>query len=153
MLTLYGSYFITESLRLVSFGAMTLDSHLTTDLGVYINTEYLKFLDRRVVINLLLGAHAIGFSTLGQYYLRIGVPQGVEILFFDFLKKGYNLNTGFFIYPLISGVSYYNVWLRWGSGSLFGEFNYISWDQPVNDQAFHSDSAGISVGIPIARFL
>jgi hypothetical protein len=153
VVTLYGSYFLTETLRLVSFDATNLDSHWTTDVGVYVNTEYLKFLDRRVVINLLLGAHAIGFNSLGQYYFRVGVPQGVEILFLDFLKKGCNLNTGFFIYPLISGTSYYNVWLRWGSGRIFGEFNYISWDQTVNDQPIHSDSVGVSVGIPLARFL
>jgi hypothetical protein len=149
---LYGSYFITETLRVVSFDATTLDSHLTTDVGIYLNTEYVHFYDRRIVINLLLGAHAIGFSSQGQYYFQFGAPQGVEVLFIDFIKKAHTLNAGFFVYPLINGRSYYNLWLRWGSGRLFGEFNYISWDEIANGQSIHSDSAGVSVGMPMARF-
>ena len=152
VLTLYGSYFITESLRLVSFDATTMDSHATTDVGVYLSTEYTVFLDRRVVIDLLLGVHAIGFASQGSYYLEPGLPQGVEVHFMDFISKGKNLSTGFFLYPLINGVSYYNIWLRWG-GRIFGEFNYISWDEKVGDQSYHSDSAGLSIGFPLAKFL
>ena len=153
VVTLYGSYFVTEELRLVSFGAATLDNHFTTDFGLYVSTEYTRFLDRRFVVNLLLGAHAIGFASQGQYYLRVGVPQGVELSFTDFLAKGRNLTGGFFLYPLINGVSYYNIWLRWGSPRLFGEFNFISWDEPLGSRNIHSDSAGFSVGFPLGRLL
>lgn len=152
VLTLYGSYFITEQLRLLAFDATTIDPHLTTDFGLYIGTEYLKFLDRRVVINLLLGAHALGFRSLGEYYVKLGVPQGVEITLVDVLKKSCNVQTGFFLYPLINGKSYYNVWFRWGSPRLFGEFNYISWDETLGSQGIHTDTAGVSIGFPIGKF-
>jgi hypothetical protein len=155
VLTVYGSYFITEALRLVSFDATTLDSHLTTDFGVYVSTESMRVIDRRLVINVLLGAHLIGFASQGTYRAKLGIPQGVEAQIIDFLGKGRNLTTGFFLYPKINGISYYNLWLRWGSPRLFGEFNYISWDEIVDNQPFSSVSAGVSLGfaLPFARFL
>jgi hypothetical protein len=154
VVTLYGSYFITEGLRLVAFDATTLDSHLTTDFGVYLNTEYARFLDRRIVINLLLGVHAIGFISQGSYRARFGAPQGAEAHIIDFLGKGKNLSSGIFLYPPINGRSYYNAWLRWGSPRFFWELNYISWDEILDGQAFHSTSAGVCVGFPLpfARF-
>jgi hypothetical protein len=155
VLTVYGSYFITEASRLVVFDATTLDAHLTTDLGLYLNTEYARVLDRRIVVNLLLGVHAIGFVSHGSYRVILGAPQGLEAHIVDFLGKGRNLSSGLFFYPKINGKSYTNVWLRWGSARFFGEVNYISWDEELDNQAFHSESAGVSFGfaVPFLRFL
>jgi hypothetical protein len=152
VLTIYGSYFVTEVMRVVAFGATTVDPHLTTDFGLYLNSEYIRVLDRRVVANLMLGAHVIGFRTQNSYSMFLGLPQGMEVSFVDAFKKGHNLTTGVFLFPAIDGKSYYNVWLRWGSGKLFGEFNYIAWSEKTNDQLVSARSAGFSIGIPIARF-
>lgn len=155
VLTVYGSYFITEASRVVAFDATTLDSHLTSDFGVYLNTEYMRVLDRRIVVNLLLGAHAIGFISNGDYRSTLGAPQGVEAHIIDFLGKGRNLSSGIFLYPLINGKSYTNIWLRWGSPRFFGEINYISWDETMDGNAFHSEYAGVCFGfaVPFLRFL
>ncbi|MGK5087731.1 hypothetical protein WDW86_09250 [Bdellovibrionota bacterium FG-2] len=153
--TLYLSYFITESMRMVLFGASHASSRGNTDLGVYLSTEYGRILDKRVTINLMLGGHFIGFKSGGKYYLRAGAPQGMEVVVSDFLARGRNLMLGGFLYPQISGKSYTNVWLRWGSSQLFGEFNYIAWDENINDSPFASHSVGLTVGFPLsfARFL
>ncbi len=152
VLTLYGSYFITESMRLVAFGASTIDPHLTTDFGIYMHSEYLKFIDRRVVISLLLGMHAVGFRSQGNYYVIPGFPQGFELGFIDAFKKGYNFMSGMFIYPESDGKSYYNLWVRWGSSRMFGEFNYIAWSEKIDHQPVSAKNFGLSVGFPIARF-
>lgn len=154
ILTLYGSYFITETSRMTMFDATTLGPHLTTDLGVYFNSESLRVLDRRLSMNLLLGAHIIGFRTQGQYYALFGAPQGFEINFTDAWIKAHNLTVGAFIYPNINGKSYYNVWLRFGSPKFFGEFNYIAWNERIGQDSIsiQSRNVGICVGFPLARF-
>ncbi|MGK5084372.1 hypothetical protein WDW37_13840 [Bdellovibrionota bacterium FG-1] len=153
VITLYGSYFLTESIRMVAFDATTLDPHLTTDFGIYVHNEYFRIFDRRLVASLLLGGHAVGFRSLGKYNVIPGLPQGVELSFIDAFKKGHNFIGGFFIYPDINGKSYYNVWLRWGSGKLFGEFNYIAWGEKIDNEQITSKSFGVSIGFPIAQFL
>ncbi len=153
--TVYLSYFITESMRMVTFGASHASSRGNTDLGVYLSTEYGKILDKRVTINLMLGGHLIGFKSEGQYYLRVGAPQGMEVVVSDVFGAGHNLMLGGFIYPMISGKSYTNVWLRWGTSQLFGEFNYIAWDEKVYENPFASHSVGLTIGFPLsfAKFL
>ena len=151
LVTLYGSYFLTELFRLVAFGAIALESHFYTDMGLYLNFEQFRFLDRRIGIKLLVGGHGIGFRTGDQYYGVLAFPQGIEAIFTDAFLRGNNLTLGAFVYPLIAGNSYYNVWLRWGN-QVFWELNYIAWETQINSNPFSSASAGVSVGFPLARF-
>ncbi len=152
-LTLYGSYFITEQIRLVSFGAATIYRPVTTDLGVYLHTEYLKLLDDRLVVSVLLGVHANGFRDGNTYRLIMGAPQGFELKLVDTFSKAKNFVAGAFIYPEIQEKSYYNVWLRWGAGAYFGEVNYISWSEKIDANSYRSRSLGVCLGFPVARFL
>ena len=148
---LYASYFITESYRIVSFGAFAFESSLTTDIGIYLSSESIRTLDRRIAINILLGAHALGFRPTDTYYLVFGAPQGAEAVFTDFLARGYNASAGAFIYPNINGVAYYNIWLRYGKGPVFLELNYINWTETISTIAYTSSSVGLSVGFPVAH--
>jgi len=154
VVTLYGSYFITETFRVVVFDATEISSQYFTDLGVYVNTEYFRFLDRRVVASLLLGGHVNGFRTGGKYHLKVGIPQGVEASFIDAFAKGHNLSVGAFIYPPIDGTSYYNTWLRWGTPRIFGEVNYISWREKLGRSGdVYTQTFGLSLGLSLFRFL
>jgi hypothetical protein len=153
-LTLYGSYLLYDTIRAVAFDATTFTAQLTTDFGLYVASEQFRTFDRRVGLNIMLGAHLIGFKSHGSYLVFIGAPQGIELVITDFLAKNRSLNAGAFIYPSIGGKSYYNTWLRWGSPSFFGEINYISWEEDTDDRGrFYSQSLGFSIGFPIARFL
>lgn len=148
--TIYGSYFITETARAVVFGAVTTDSHLFSDLGVYIHTEYQKILDKRLNISLLIGGHGVGFFSQGKYHLLASAPQGFEVTFIDAFVSGNNLTAGAFVYPLISGTSYLNSWIRWG-GQMFGEVNYISWQNQTQSFLFNASSVGFTFGFPLAN--
>ena len=152
MPTIYVSYFISDSMRLTAFDATTLNRQFISDLGLYLNSESIRTMDRRVAINLMLGVHSIGFRANGQYYYTVGVPQGLEMMVTDFLMPARNLHLGAFIYPSIQGKAYYNTWLRWGSSRLFGEVNYISWEENISETHFSSRSLGISVGFPVPFF-
>jgi hypothetical protein len=154
VLTLYGSYLLYDTIRAVAFDATTFNFQMMTDFGVYINAEQFRTFDRRVGLNLMLGAHIIGFRTNDDYLVLFGAPQGIELTITDFLGKNRNLGAGAFIYPSIGGKSYINTWLRWGSPSFFGEFNYISWEETSETRGrFYSKSVGLSFGFPLARFL
>ncbi len=150
-LTFYQSFFITEAMRVVGFGAMPVHSAFYSDLGIYLNSEYLKILDQRLLINIMLGAHVIGFKTLGETHFILGGPQGIEMTFRDFFKKSYNFSLGAFIYPPSSGKLYYNAWVRLGSSGFFGEFNYIAWQEVLPQGRIYSRSIGLSVGFPLFR--
>jgi hypothetical protein len=153
MATLYGGYFITEMMRVVAFGALAIHATPYSDIGVYINSEYLKVIDRRLVINIMLGAHVLGFNTGNEMKYAFGGPQGFELTFHD-IRKGENLTAGAFIYPHIDQTMYYNVWLRYGTARFFGEVNYISWIEPLSgSDRVYARSAGVSIGFPVARFL
>ena len=153
MATIYGGYFITEMMRVVAFGALAIHATPYTDFGVYLDSEYLKIIDRRLTINLMLGAHVLGFNSGSQVKYALGGPQGFELTFKD-VRKGENLTAGAFIYPHIDQTMYYNVWLRYGSSKFFGEMNYISWIEPLSDSdRVYARSIGLSIGFPVARFL
>lgn len=152
LLTLYGSFFITETMRLVAFNAMPLHTRFYSDLGIYLNSESFRFLDDRVSVNLMLGGHTIAFREKNRMNYRVSTPQGFEVGFADAFRKGYNLSAGAFIYPPIKGQSYYNLWLRYGLGGYFAEFNYIGWRERFDDIGVYSRSVGISFGMPIGRF-
>lgn len=154
ILTLYGSYFITETTRIVAFDATAIHRDFYSDFGLYLNYESIRTLDRRLSVNLMLGAHFLWFraGTRGNQ-VRMGGPQGVEAIFRDFLLPRHNLGVGAFILPSINDKSYYNAWVRWGTGALFGEVNYIRWTEPQGSDRVSSGSIGLSVGMPLFRFL
>lgn len=152
LMTLYGSFFVTETMRLVAFDATAAHKKFFTDFGVYLSNEYIKTLDRRFILNIMLGAHVIGFSAENKTNFIIGAPQGVEMIFKDAFCKGYNFAAGAFIYPPIQRKLYYNLWLRWGSGRLFGEVNYIAWQEVLEKDRAYSRSLGITFGFPLFRF-
>jgi hypothetical protein len=83
---------------------------------------------------------------------RLSVPQGFEFIVRDLFARNRNLTAGAFVYPKISGRAYYNFWLRWGSPQVFGELNYIEWQEPHGDERTHSRALGVSFGAPILRF-
>jgi hypothetical protein len=149
LVTVYGSYFIFETVRIVAFNATAVHSAYNTDFGIYLSQESLKTLDRRISVNVMLGAHFLGYKASNQNMFQFGAPQGFEIVFRDFAQKSRNLTFGSFIYPLIDGKEYYNTWVRWGTGSVFAELNYIGWREPLeNGERAFSRSVGISVGMP-----
>jgi hypothetical protein len=133
----------------VAFNATAVHSAYNTDFGIYLSQESLKTLDRRISVNVMLGAHFFGYKASNQNMFQFGAPQGFEIVFRDFAQKSRNLTFGSFIYPLIDGKEYYNTWVRWGTGSVFAELNYIGWREPLeNGERAFSRSVGISVGMP-----
>ncbi len=153
LVTLYGSYFVSETMRVVAFNATAVHGKLNTDLGVYLNSESVRSMDRRFSLNLMLGGHLLGFASEGGNRFVFGAPQGVEAILRDAVLPGYSAALGAFIYPSIQGKAYYNVWLRWGTDGVFAEFNYISWEERWSNLRAFSRSAGICVGFPLVRFL
>jgi hypothetical protein len=151
--TMYGSYFLTEGSRLVFFDALVGGSHWFNDMGFYFNNESTRALDERLSMNLLLGFHIIGFKVTSGTAYRLGVPQGFEVVVRDAFKTRCNASEGGFFNPPIGGKSYYNAWVRYGTSSLFGELNYISWSElgPSNERVY-SRSLGVTVGAPLFIF-
>lgn len=157
LVTLYGSFFFTDTLRLVLFDATAIEAHVASDLGLYLHIEWFRFLDRRIGVNLLLGAHVLGFRSQGRrddrYSVRFSTPQGLEATFTDAGPTGYNLTAGAFVYPNVAGRSYYNIWLRWGPARWFVELNYIDFTESVNaDLQLRARSVGLTAGLPLLRF-
>ncbi len=152
VVTLYGSVFLNELIRLVVFNATPVHKTTFSDTGLYLYSEYFRTFDLRLSLNFLLGGNFRIVRANGNTELILGAPQGAEILYRDMFRRWHNATLGAFIYPLISGKSYYNVWLRWGSGALFAELNYIAWHETLGTGRFYSRSAGITVGLPLARF-
>jgi hypothetical protein len=151
LVTLYASYFFSETIRIVGFNALAIGKSGFNDLGIYFNSENFRIVDRRLSLNLLLGGHVIGFQTKDNTYLIPGAPQGLEMIYVDFLQKGANLSLGGFVYPKINDKAYYNLWMRWGSSALFGEVNFILWEEKLYDRRVYSRSLGVSLGFPLAR--
>jgi len=151
LVTLYFSYSLAEKVRLVSFNATSIYRNPTSDLGVYLLIDQFEFLDQKVKFHLLLGGHSLFFKARNQYYTRFSLPQGFELVYKNFLKERTNLGLGGFFYPVISGRSYFNLWLRWG-GAHFIEFNFISFQEPMETFKVYSKSMGLSVGMPLFDF-
>ncbi len=152
IMTLYGSFLFTELMRIVMFNATAFHSKFYSDLGIYLLTEQTRSFDKRLSFNLLLGLHGIVFKDGEKTVFKLGGPQGAELIFRDFLKRNHNLGLGAFIFPPIGGKAYYNVWLRWGTPSFFGELNYLAWQEAVDSHTVYSRSFGLTVGMPLARF-
>lgn len=151
LLTLYGSLYISEGLRIVGFDATSISNRLWTDFGLYLSTENAKMLDQRMTMNLLFGGHVVGFHADGQVHVVPSFPQGFEFIYADAFKRGYNMSLGGFFYPEINGRSYYNIWWRWG-GKIFGEINYLAAKETFNKESVASKSIGLTFGFPIMKF-
>jgi hypothetical protein len=148
------TYRISDTTRVVSLNALNLNRRWDADLGLYLNYETLRALDRRFAVNLLIGGHAVAFTTPGGYYVRFGAPQGAELVVYDAFLRNHNLTLGGFVYPSIAGESYYNVSLRYGTPGLFFEANFLHWQEPLpNGTPASTRSAAITVGMPILHFL
>ncbi len=151
--TIYGSYFLTESSRMVFFDALAGGSRWFNDMGFYFNNESTRALDERLSLNLLLGFHIIGFKAATGVAYRAGVPQGFEMVIRDALRVRWNASVGGFFYPPIAGKSYYNAWVRYGTSSIFGEINYIAWSElGPTDERVYSRSLGVTLGAPLFIF-
>ena len=152
-MTLYSNFFVFETVRIVAFSATTVNSAFSTDLGIYLNQESLKTLDRRIVVNVMLGGHLLAYKAGNNGAFKLGAPQGFEITFRDALLKSHNFTVGAFVYPRIQGKEYLNLWVRWGTNGFFGEFNYIGWQEQLENGRAFSRSVGFCVGMPLVRFL
>jgi len=153
LLTVYAGYTLNPAARIVYFNATTLDRQGYSDNGLYFWFEQARMFDQRFSLNLLLGANVLIYRRDDAAVVRVGVPQGFELVFRDFLGVNYNLTAGAFIYPKILGRSYYNAWLRWGTPALFGEINFIDWREPHADAPSQSRSIGLTFGTTVLRFL
>jgi hypothetical protein len=153
LVTLYAGYAFTPDTRLVYFNATAMHSRWgSIDQGLYVWLEQAKLVDDRVSINLLLGANVLIYSHDDHAVARVSAPQGFEFIVRDLFARNRSLTLGAFLYPKISGREYYNVWLRWGSPQLFGELNYIEWQEPHGEQRTSSRALGVSFGTPLFRF-
>jgi len=151
-LTAYGSYQLSDSVRFTAFNATTIHRHFFTDTGFYLKSDSVKLLDQKISVYLMLGANFMGFKYGTDLQKRWGAPQGFEATYHDFLSPNRSMTFGAFIYPPIDGKSYYNSWIRYGSSSLFGEFNYLGIRNNFDGEVVEVRSVGLSIGFPLARF-
>jgi hypothetical protein len=148
------SYRISDTVRLMSLNAVNISARADGDFGLYANYEAIRALDRRFTINLLVGAHAVAFTSSDGYVVRFGAPQGAELISHDALFKNFNLVLGGFLYPPIAGKHYYNLYLRYGTPHLFVELNFLSWQEPMDTGVPASTrSLAVTIGLPLLRFL
>lgn len=153
VLTIYAGYAFSPSTRVVYFNAMIPDEHGSIDQGLYLWLEQARFLDERMSFNLLLGGNVLVYRHDDRTTARISVPQGFELVARDLFTRGLNLQGGAFLYPELKGRSYYNLWLRIGTSQVFGELNYIEWQEPDGGANTRSRVVGLSFGTPVLRFL
>jgi hypothetical protein len=153
LITVYGSVLLSDKLRLILFDATAVEKHTASDLGVYLHIEWFRFLDRRVSAHLVLGGHVLGFREGEAYHVRASAPQGIELIALDAFARGWNLTAGAFVYPKVAGRLYYNAWLRWGPGAWFVEANYIEFVEPIPPSQLRARSVGLTLGLPLLRFL
>lgn len=154
LLTLYAGYVINPTMRVVYFNATALHRYGSMDQGLYLWIEQFRAIDDRLSLNLLLGVNVLVHARHDHFVGRLSAPQGFEIVVRDFLARERNLTAGAFLYPRIADRSYYNVWLRWGSRALFGEVNYIEWQEPFGDDSTSKNRAlGLTIGMPLTGFL
>lgn len=168
LVTLYGSYAITPWSRIVMFNATPIRADTYSDTGFYLQKRTSEALDRRVVANVFLGGHFIGFTAEDPYdpdgkkqiFFRFSAPQGVEFMIRDVPRAGLNVSVGGLTNPGIGGTAYYNLWLRWGNPRIFVEVNYIGWQERIENPENEDESRkvelrsiGVSVGFPLFSFL
>lgn len=151
--TLYASYFLKDSLRFVSFIAVAPTPMGHADIGGYAWVQQFKTLADRVSLQLLLGVRTLIFKdSQSKLFYRMSLPQGVELLWKDFLLPQYNASAGAFFSPPSDEKSYTNIWIRYGTRSLFVEFNYLHWKETVYlNETFSTQCTGLSVGFPLFK--
>jgi hypothetical protein len=148
--TLYASYFLRDSLRIVSFGSVAPHRKGNADIGLYSWIEQFRGIDDHLSVILLIGARSLVFRTDGVLHTRFTIPQGLELIWREFLIPRYSLHVGGFLYPKNDGRSYTNTWIRFGKSSVFGEVNYIHWRENLsNDRSVDNKSVGLSIGFPL----
>ena len=148
--TLYVSYRLRDTMRLVSFGAVAPTSSWNVDYGLYLWIEQFRGIDERVSLNLLIGARTLLFRAQAATYARFSVPQGLEVVWREFLVPRHALTVGAFLYPKTDSRAYTNLWLRFGRAGMFGELNYIHWYEAIeHGPAFRTTALGVSVGFPL----
>lgn len=152
VLTLYGSYQLSDSTYFTAFNATAIHKRFFSDTGFYFKSESLRVLDRRVTLYVMLGANLMAFKDGPAVRKKWGAPQGFEASYRDFLSPNRSLVVGAFVYPPIDGKSYYNAWIRYGSPSLFGEVNYLGVRNQFESDSIYVRSLGFSIGFPLARF-
>jgi hypothetical protein len=153
VVTLYAGYSFSASTRVVYFNAVIPDVNGSIDQGLYLWLEQARFLDERVSFNLLLGGNVLVYAHDERTTSRVSIPQGFELVVRDLFTRGLNLQGGAFLYPELKGRSYYNLWLRLGNSQVFGELNYIEWQEPHDNSITRSRVMGVSFGTPVLRFL
>lgn len=150
--TIYGSYFFNDALKIATFAALPIRPSPEIDWGGYLVMEQFRGVDERISLNLLLGAHLLSYvSGTGERTNAISGPQGIELIFRDLFCKNMNFMFGGFFYPKINERSYLNAWVRYGTNSVFAELNFIEWQEP--NPYFYSKSFGLSIGFPLFRAL
>ncbi len=151
--TLYGSYLLSETSRVIFFDAFPIHRAWYNDFGLYFNSESIKALDDRISFNLLLGFHLISFESPIGVQHRLGAPQGFEMILRDAFGRRNNVTLGGFFYPPIDGKAYTNSWLRVGGPKFFAEINYLSWtEQDGSGGSASSNAFGLSIGAPLIFF-
>jgi len=159
MASVYGSYYFSDDIQVTTFVNAMTEQHVLSSLGIYLRSRSFRFLDRRFALSLNVGGQFVGFASQGRYYFLLRFPQGSELTWTDAFGKGHDLTLGGFYYPPISGTSYAEAWIRVRFARMFGELNYIEWNQTAQtaDGAlltpFYARSVGLSVGIPIGGTL
>jgi hypothetical protein len=154
LITLYAGYSFSPTARLVYFNATAPHRKGSSDQGFYLWFEQGRYVDERLSVNLLLGANVLVYVHRSEAVARISVPQGFELIVRDLFGQNRNLTLGAFLYPRILGRSYYNLWLRWGPPQVFGELNYIEWEEPHGRAPpTRTRTFGVSFGGPLLRFL
>lgn len=150
--TIYGSYFFNDALKIATFAALPIRPSPEIDWGGYLVMEQFRGVDERISLNLLLGAHLLSYvSSTGERTNSVSGPQGIELIFRDLFCKNMNFMFGGFFYPKINERSYLNAWVRYGTNSIFAELNFIEWQEP--NPYFYSKSFGLSIGFPLFRAL
>jgi len=152
IVTVYGSYQMSDSTYFTAFNATAIHKNYFSDTGLYFKSESVRFLDRRVTLYVMLGANMIAFKYGSDAKRKWGAPQGFEAVYRDFLSPNRSLVFGAFIYPPIDGKSYYNSWIRYGSPAIFAEVNYLGIRDKFEGDSVNVRTVGFSIGFPLARF-
>ncbi len=159
MAAVYGSYYFSDDIQVTTFVSAMTERHLLSSLGVYLRSRSFRFLDRRFALSLNVGGQFVGFASQGHYYFLLRFPQGSELTWTDAFGKGHDLTLGGFYYPPINGTSYAELWMRVRFARMFGEVNYIEWNQTAQTASgalltpFYARSIGLNIGIPIGGAL
>ncbi len=153
LLTLYAGYSFDPETRLVYFSALAGQQRGYVGQGLYLWIEQFRAFDDRLSLNLLLGANMLLYRRGARAVTRVAAPQGVELILRGLAGANHNLTVGGFVYPDLGGSVYYDGWLRWGSTRLFGELNFLYWREPHSTGSTQSQTLGLSLGMPLVRFL